>query len=533
MSFNNHTFEEAANPTIQPNTHPVSGDIVQMDQSEVARGSEMDLDTADDGVDGEALPAVAEPVGSISVFSDPKIQKPKMDEVARALENKNIKSLASASRPKSSTPSISGTKRARDFSEKQEAKFDIDWLIKTKHPIEYQQNNPKTKPRIVRRGDPGCFDRYEMYKTATTLNEAIVLGASKFDLRWDMWRDFWWPVQLPTLPEADASESGGQGAVREGLEQALEDLEVPEHVHWHLNPNPTPKSGRTGVTWNKGASAWQVKILTAPGVKTHHKSRKAWNMADAVEYMDACTEDGTNQGTAKFIDTLGKEELPGAMDTKEEIKQDAVSTHSSADIREVEKMLTGLLEGKSGWAAKDTLLDLFQSQQEEIQHLTAANKQSKRKTHEELVTECNENGKTMSTKTYRDRVFPPLRPDQEVCHIYAEANGGACHPSNYVPGDGGLNRTCQNNNDGYYAALVGPARTTEAYNANNALSPKKTLIKPDILYELGRDHVRQSTKVFARDVHWRRYKDEKKSESSGSDSSDELSEDSDQEQQDN
>lgn len=227
------------------------------------------------------------------------------------------------------------------------------------------------------------------------------------------------------------------------------------------------------------------------------------------------------------------------MDPKEEIKQDASSAHSNADMRKVEKMLTGLLEGKSGWAVKDSLLALFQSQQEMIQHLKAANKQSKRKTHEELVTECNENGKTMSTKTYRDRIFPPLLPDQEVCHIYAEENGGACHPSNYVPGDRGLNRTCQNNNDGYYAALVGLTRTTEAYNASNALSPKKTLIKPDILYELGREHVRQSTKVFARDVHWRLYKDEKKSESSGSDStssgsdsSDELSEDSDQEQQD-
>ena len=204
--------EEAANPTIQPNTHPVAGDIVQVDQPEVARGSEMDLDTADDGVDGEALPAVAEPVGSISVFSDPKIQKPKMDEVARALEKKNIKSLASASRPKSSTPSISGTKRARDFGEKQEAKFDIDWLIKTKHPIEYQQNNPK---------QGFSFDRYERYKTATTLNEAIALGASKPDLRWDMGRDFWWPVQLPTLPEADASESGGQEAVQHPETPAL------------------------------------------------------------------------------------------------------------------------------------------------------------------------------------------------------------------------------------------------------------------------------------------------------------------------
>ena len=66
------------------------------------------------------------------------------------------------------------------------------------------------------------YDRYERYKIATTLNEAIARGASLADIRWDYTRGFWWTVELPTLPEAVASESGGQESALEDSQPAAE-----------------------------------------------------------------------------------------------------------------------------------------------------------------------------------------------------------------------------------------------------------------------------------------------------------------------
>mgnify|MGYP002630094516 CR=1 FL=1 len=237
--------DEAQKPPI--NSHPVNGESEIIEPLEVDRGSEMDLDET---VDNAALPVEAEPVDAndgrsavdandgraagdandgrstgdandgrstgdandgrsavdaIPVFSDPKVRKPQMNEEERAAEKKSIRSLASASRPQSKT-ALSGTKRKKPDKDGDKPNYDIDWLLKTKHPIEYQQENPK-------RGF--SYDRYEGYKVATTLTEALELGAFRSDLKWDMERYLWWPVKLPTLPEATASESGGQEAVQQ------------------------------------------------------------------------------------------------------------------------------------------------------------------------------------------------------------------------------------------------------------------------------------------------------------------------------
>ncbi len=197
-----------------------------------------------------------------------------------------------------------------------------------------------------------------------------------------------------------------------------------------------------------------------------------------------------------------------------------------SDMRKIEKMLNQLFDGSGGRNIRDELLKAYESQQCEIQDLQSrvneATKPSKRRTHEELVAECNESGKTMTTKTYRDRIFPPMREDQEVCHIYAEANGGANHPSNYIPGDKKANRSCSNNNDSYYAALVGLARTSEAYKKSKELRPDTSLVDPEILYKVGVDHIKQNTKVQERDVEWFKLKASKKESTNTDTSEDEV-----------
>ena len=185
--------EEKKNPTIEADDEESPESIDKEGLPEVAEGSE----TVTQDV---VAPVVEEPSQG---FSDPTIKKSLMNEEERANEKQSKKKPASAFRPSSTT-----VKPSLDSSS-----LDVKWLIKTKHPIEYQQVNPK-------RGL--SFDRYERYKSAQTLDEARQLGATYGDLTWDLKKAFWWPIEHPTLPEAVASESGGQEGAQESSQQEEE-----------------------------------------------------------------------------------------------------------------------------------------------------------------------------------------------------------------------------------------------------------------------------------------------------------------------
>ena len=154
--------EEKKNPTIEADDEESPESIDKEGLPEVAEGSE----TVTQDVEA---PVVDEPIQG---FSDPTIKKSLMNEEERANEKQSKKKPASAFRPISTT-----VKPSLDSSS-----LDIKWLIKTEHPIEYQQVNPKKGL---------SFDRYERYKSAQTLNEARQLGATYGDLTWDMKKAFW------------------------------------------------------------------------------------------------------------------------------------------------------------------------------------------------------------------------------------------------------------------------------------------------------------------------------------------------------
>jgi len=74
------------------------------------------------------------------------------------------KRLASASRPSQN----------RLSSDTSQGTQDIKWLIITKHPVSWQQKNPKALGSV-------SGQRYENYKVAKTLNEALELGPTRGD----------------------------------------------------------------------------------------------------------------------------------------------------------------------------------------------------------------------------------------------------------------------------------------------------------------------------------------------------------------
>ena len=58
---------------------------------------------------------------------------------------------------------------------------------------------------------------------------------------------------------------------------------------------------------------------------------------------------------------------------------------------------------------------------------------------------------------------------QNVCHIIAKKNGGADHPDNYVIADARFNQKSHDDNDEYYAAIVGHVRVQGAVDISRSL----------------------------------------------------------------
>ena len=185
------------------------------------RGSEMQGVRSGDTVQVTVDPSQPRQAPSVS-FEDPEIKRPMMTDEERENEKCEKRSLKRKANPINASGHILQSKVGGASAAKQD---DVLFFLKTDKPIEFKQKNPKS-------ATSGSYDRYERYKIASTLNEAIARGASLADIRWDYKRGFWWTVELPTLPEAPAvaSESGGQESALEDSQPAVEPVVAAEGV---------------------------------------------------------------------------------------------------------------------------------------------------------------------------------------------------------------------------------------------------------------------------------------------------------------
>ena len=210
---------EKENPTIEAQAEPYEGSQAQNltpptpcegNEGSEGRGSEMQGVRSGDTVTVD--PSQPGQVPSVS-FEDPEIKRPMMTDEEREHEKCEKRSLKRKANPINASGHILQRKVGGASSAKQD---DVLFFLKTDKPIGFTQKNPKLASST-------SYDRYERYKMASTLNEAMARGASLADIRWDYKRGFWRTIELPTLPEAPAvaSESGGQ-------ESALEDSQLAE-----------------------------------------------------------------------------------------------------------------------------------------------------------------------------------------------------------------------------------------------------------------------------------------------------------------
>lgn len=117
----------------------------------------------------------------------------------------------------------------------------VDKLADDQTKIWYAQENPK-------RPGSGSRDRYESYKHATTVGEALQMGSYKADLKHDFNRGFLHLEELDTRPSSQAPErqppeddpieespgesrnSSGKSAPRQDISQAFKKLKTKGHV---------------------------------------------------------------------------------------------------------------------------------------------------------------------------------------------------------------------------------------------------------------------------------------------------------------
>lgn len=124
---------------------------------------------------------------------DPRQKRPILSPEERGEEQKR-KRLKTSSNSRLEDQPVQSNRRP-------EGRYDIRSLQQSQAEIAYQQENPK-------RGLSA--DRYDSYKAATTINEAINLGSTMGDIKWDMQRGLWWPVERPQVLPDPVSGRGGQ-----------------------------------------------------------------------------------------------------------------------------------------------------------------------------------------------------------------------------------------------------------------------------------------------------------------------------------
>ncbi len=95
----------------------------------------------------------------------------------------------------------------------------------------------------------------------------------------------------------------------------------------------------------------------------------------------------------------------------------------------------------------------------------------------------------MKRDTFRSRMEKagrPLRPGQDVCHIIAEANGGANHSDNFFIAGESFNRSAGNRHDALFAYIAGRDAAEKAVDISKAM---KGYSGPDAetLYRQGKE----------------------------------------------
>ena len=217
-------------------------------------------ETPEDEVPVEAIFELYEGVDDVSLEEpeDSESEDPEITEPTRVARSSGSSQIGGST----VTPTGEGDK-ARD-SDESNSLFIRSILLRAfenDSRVEFQQRNPKLK-------SSKAHERYENYKKARTLRDALTLGASHADIRWDYSHGFFTITENPTnqtqpvtTADGDDEASSHHTAALFDCSMIATDLERCAHI---LNTNDLSDEVKTVVEKIKKVSSKPVAPIPIP-----------------------------------------------------------------------------------------------------------------------------------------------------------------------------------------------------------------------------------------------------------------------------